>query len=89
MLENTRHELIVAACHPAGAEALRRLAAQDRLTIVPLDTASLESIRTFAEVVKGESAIRKIAALGLNTGMQPSNTVRFPADGIEESFAAN
>lgn len=89
LLENPQHELIVGARDPERAEALRRLAPEDRLKIAPLDTSSLKSVRAFAGFVQNASAGRRIAALGLNAGMQPSNAARFTEDGIEECFAAN
>lgn len=89
LLEDPRHDLIVGARNPSGAEALSRLAGRDRLTILPLDTSSLQSVAAFADAVKTEFAGRNIAALGLNAGMQPANAVKRTEDGFEESFAAN
>lgn len=89
LLNHPQHELIVGARDPQNATALRRLAPEERLKISPLDTSSLKSVRTFASVVQKTFAGRRIAAIGLNAGMQPSNAVQFTEDDVEACFAAN
>jgi NAD(P)-dependent dehydrogenase (short-subunit alcohol dehydrogenase family) len=72
LLQNPNHELIVGVREAERASDLKCLTGQDRLTITPLDTSSLASVRNFAGFVRNQCSGRKITALGLNAGMQPS-----------------
>jgi len=86
-----------------GAEALKRLLAQPSTDIIvgarggrevtgaavlPLDLASLESVRNFAEAVKERLGDAKINMLILNAGAQFRSDQR-SADGFEMTFAVN
>jgi len=78
-LPNTR--LIIGArgghSGPEGAE------------VVPLDLASLASVRTFAENVRKMLDEEQIDMLVLNAGIQGSDTKQRTVDGFEVTFAVN
>jgi NAD(P)-dependent dehydrogenase (short-subunit alcohol dehydrogenase family) len=57
--------------------------------VLPLDLASLASVRAFAAAVARQLGDARIDALVLNAGMQLSNTERRSADGYELTFAVN
>jgi len=57
--------------------------------VVPLDLASLDSVRQFADAVKQQIGESKIDILVLNAGMQISNTDGRSAEGYELTFAVN
>jgi len=86
-----------------GAQALKRLLAEPSTevivgarggreiagaTVVPLDLASLESVRSFAEAVQKRLGDAKIDMLVLNAGAQFRSDQR-SADGFEMTFAVN
>jgi len=86
-----------------GAYALRQLTAQTDMRIIigargtvaeniealPLDLASLASVRTFADAVKQRLGQDRIDMLVLNAGAQFRNGVSSSADGFEATFAVN
>lgn len=57
--------------------------------ILPLDLASLASVREFAHAVTRQLGDARIDMLVLNAGMQTSNTERRSVDGYELTFAVN
>jgi NAD(P)-dependent dehydrogenase (short-subunit alcohol dehydrogenase family) len=57
--------------------------------IVPLDLASLASVREFADAVTGRLGNTRIDILVLNAGMQAPNNEGRSADGYELTFAVN
>ncbi|MFO1158548.1 MAG: SDR family NAD(P)-dependent oxidoreductase [Reyranellaceae bacterium] len=81
--------LIVGARRPAGAQALRALAGEDRLTILPLDLCSLASTAAFADTVVNHLQGRTLASLAANAGVQITGPRRMTGDGYEETFQAN
>lgn len=81
--------LIVGARAPERAEALRGAVPAERLTVLPLDTASLASVRAFSAAVLERCGERKISALGLNAGMQGSSMLQSTDAGVERTFATN
>ncbi|QOV36682.1 SDR family NAD(P)-dependent oxidoreductase [Streptomyces ferrugineus] len=88
-----------------GAHALRHLAAQPDTRVVvgargsgtvppgaevvPLDLASLASVRAFADAVTRQLGDARIDILVLNAGMQTSSAEGRSADGYELTFAVN
>ena len=81
--------LIVGARAPEQAEALCSAVPEERLSVVPLDTASLSSVRTFAAEVHRERDGRAIFSLGLNAGTLGGDTLQLTDDGVERTFATN
>jgi NAD(P)-dependent dehydrogenase (short-subunit alcohol dehydrogenase family) len=57
--------------------------------VIPLDLASLASVREFADAVTQRLGKTRIDILVLNAGMQTSNTEARSADGYELTFAVN
>ncbi|MGD9881104.1 MAG: SDR family NAD(P)-dependent oxidoreductase [Reyranella sp.] len=89
LLAQPRSSLIVGARHPAAAHALRSLAREDRLTILPLDLCSLASTASFADTVSVRLIDRRLASLAANAGVQVVGPRRVTGDGYEETFQAN
>lgn len=89
LLADPASRLVVGARRPAAAAALRALAGAERLTILPLDLASLASTTTFAELVERHLAGDKLASFVANAGLQITGPCRLTADGYEETFQAN
>lgn len=81
--------LIVGARQPAAARALRALAPEGRLTILPLDLCSLASTASFADAVAGRLEDRRLASLAANAGLQIVGPTRMTGDGYEETLQAN
>ncbi|MBC8050034.1 MAG: SDR family NAD(P)-dependent oxidoreductase [Chitinophagales bacterium] len=88
-LAKPSHRIIVGARRPNTATELRK-AGGDSLTILPLDVASLQSVRFFASSVRHllESNDR-ISALACNAGMQAGKSMKMSEDGVELTFATN
>ncbi|HYC12506.1 MAG TPA: SDR family NAD(P)-dependent oxidoreductase [Nitrososphaerales archaeon] len=57
--------------------------------VVPLDLASLASVRTFASEVKRSLGGAQIDMLVLNAGVQTTNATKRTIDGFEVTFAVN
>lgn len=57
--------------------------------VLPLDLASLASVRAFAAAVAASLGDRRIDALVLNAGIQSTNVAGRSADGFETTFAVN
>ena len=85
LLAEPARRLIVGARRPAAATRLRALAGTERLTILPLDLASLASTRAFADAVVAELAGARLDALAANAGVQLPGPLRLTADGYEDS----
>jgi NAD(P)-dependent dehydrogenase (short-subunit alcohol dehydrogenase family) len=88
-----------------GAHAVQHIAAQPNtrvigargsgptvprgVEVIPLDLASLDSVREFADAVTRQIGEARIDILVLNAGMQTSHTEARSADGYELTFAVN
>lgn len=64
-------------------------AVPDGVEVIPLDLASLHSVREFADTVLQRLGGRLIDALVLNAGMQRTDAKQVSADGYELTFAVN
>jgi len=71
-----------------GARGNRRTLPRG-VEVIPLDLASLDSVREFADAVTRQLGAARIDILVLNAGMQTSNAERRSADGYELTFAVN
>lgn len=89
LLAEPASHVIVGARRPAEASALRGVADEDRLDILPLDLCSLASTSAFAEAVTVRLAGRRIASLAANAGLQNVVARRMTVDGYEETLQAN
>jgi NAD(P)-dependent dehydrogenase (short-subunit alcohol dehydrogenase family) len=61
----------------------------DGVSVIPLDLASLASVRTFADEVKQRLGAAPIDVLVLNAGAQYRKAARPTVDGFEPTFAVN
>lgn len=59
------------------------------MTILPLDLASLASVRCFARTVIKHLKSRQLSAIALNAGIQITTGLRTSEDGYELTFASN
>lgn len=89
LLADRSCRLIVGARRPAAAKALRALAGEDRLTLLPLDLASLASTVAFADAVIARLDGGTLASLAANAGLQIVGARGLTADGYDETFQAN
>lgn len=88
LLAEPGRRLIVGARRPT-AMALRALAGPERLTILPLDLASLASTNAFADAAIAKLGGTKLDAFAANAGVQIPGPLRLTADGYEETFQTN
>ncbi len=89
LLAEPSNRVIVGARRPAEALALRGVADESRLDILPLDLCSLASTAAFADAVAKRLAGRRLASLAANAGLQNSGVRRITVDGYEETLQAN
>lgn len=87
------HALKRIAAHPGtrvivGARGSGRIVPRG-VDVLPLDLASLNSVRHFADSVKQQLGAARIDVLVLNAGMRTPNTGKRSADGFELAFAVN
>jgi NAD(P)-dependent dehydrogenase (short-subunit alcohol dehydrogenase family) len=81
--------LIVGARNPEQAHHLRSVMSRERLTILPLDLASLESVRQFAIMSMNHLGDRQLTAIALNGGIQITTGLERAENGYERTFASN
>jgi NAD(P)-dependent dehydrogenase (short-subunit alcohol dehydrogenase family) len=81
--------LIAGARHPEEAYHLQSAMPEERLTILPLDLASLESVRQFAAMAIDRLGGRQITAIALNAGIQVMKGLERTKYGYERTFASN
>ena len=81
--------IIVGARAPEKAHRLRSVVPMERLTILPLDLASLGSVRRFAVAVINHLGTARLSAVGLNAGIQIKTGLKKSEDGYELTFASN
>jgi NAD(P)-dependent dehydrogenase (short-subunit alcohol dehydrogenase family) len=71
-----------------GADAVRHLGEPPRCTVLPMDLASLASVRTFTDAVRG-SSLPPLHAIVCNAGVQVVSGRERTQDGIEMTFGVN
>ncbi len=81
--------LIVGVRRPEQAEHLWLVLPIERLTILPLDLTSLDSVRHFAAAVISQLGHRQLTAIALNAGIQITTCLEKSVDGYEKTFASN
>jgi NAD(P)-dependent dehydrogenase (short-subunit alcohol dehydrogenase family) len=83
-------QIITGVRQPRAIDALRAAVPANQLTVFPLDLASLQSVRTFAETVRGHlGTTTKISAIACNAGLQILSGLKHSAEGHEMTFAVN
>lgn len=81
--------LIVGARNPEQADRKRSVMPDERLTILPLDLASLKSVRQFAVTVIDRLGDRQLKAIALNAGIQITTGLERTENGYERTFVSN
>lgn len=81
--------VIAGARRPEAADALKAAAPQSQLVILPLDTASLDSVGRFTEALRQRLGGEKISAIACIAGVQIVGSARLTQDGVDETFATN
>jgi NAD(P)-dependent dehydrogenase (short-subunit alcohol dehydrogenase family) len=73
-----------------GAEAVRQLGEPQRCTVMPMDLASLASVRAFIDSIRNVRAagLPPLHAIVCNAGVQVSST-EWTEDGVEMTFGVN
>lgn len=89
LLAEPANRILVGARRSAEALALRGVADERRLDILPLDLSSLASTVAFADAVAMRLAGRRLASLAANAGLQNVGARRMTVDGYEETLQAN
>jgi NAD(P)-dependent dehydrogenase (short-subunit alcohol dehydrogenase family) len=81
--------LIVGVRNPERAYRLRSVMPEERLTILPLDLASMESVRQFAAMTIDYLGDHQLTAIALNAGIQITTGLERTEDGYERTFVSN
>lgn len=71
-----------------GADAVTRLGHPDRCTVIELDLASLTSVRSFADKLRG-AGLPALHAIVCNAGLQVVSGTELTSDGVEMTFGVN
>jgi light-dependent protochlorophyllide reductase len=71
-----------------GAEAVAYLGHPGRCTVLELDLASMQSVRAFADTLRG-AALPPLHAVVCNAGLQVVSGTEYTADGVETTFGVN
>jgi NAD(P)-dependent dehydrogenase (short-subunit alcohol dehydrogenase family) len=71
-----------------GADAVAKLAAPQRCTVLPLDLGSLASVRAFGELLR-DAQLPPLHALVCNAGLQVPEGTKLTSDGVEMTFGVN
>jgi NAD(P)-dependent dehydrogenase (short-subunit alcohol dehydrogenase family) len=69
-----------------GADAVMQLGEPQRCTVMPMDLASLASVRAFTEDVRGAPPLHAIVC---NAGVQVVSGTQWTEDGVEMTFGVN
>lgn len=81
--------IIVGARKTSRLECLRRDVPASQLHVMPLDTSSLLSVRSFAKDVAGWLGANVLSGIALNAGVQIISGDQYSVDGFELTFATN
>lgn len=71
-----------------GADAVTQLGEPQRCTVMPMDLASLTSVRAFTEDVRG-ATLPPLHAIVCNAGVQVVSGTEWTQDGVEMTFGVN
>jgi NAD(P)-dependent dehydrogenase (short-subunit alcohol dehydrogenase family) len=71
-----------------GAEAVRQLGEPQRCRVLPMDLASLSSVRAFVETVR-DADVPPLRAVVCNAGVQVVSGTEWTEDGVEMTFGVN
>ena len=82
------HIVLAARDVGRGSDAVVRLGSPDRCTVMHLDLASLESVRSFVDAVRS-AALPPLHAVVCNAGLQVVSGTEKTAEGVEMTFGVN
>ena len=86
--DETWHVVLAVRDPARGADAVAELAAPQRCTVLPLDLASLRSVRAFGGRLR-EAGLPPLRAVVCNAGLQVPDGTRLTDDGVELTFGVN
>jgi NAD(P)-dependent dehydrogenase (short-subunit alcohol dehydrogenase family) len=86
--DDTWHVVLAVRDQTRGANAVAELAAPQRCTVVPLDLASLDSVRAFSGLLR-EAGLPPLRAVVCNAGLQVMDGAARTEDGFETTFGVN
>lgn len=86
--DDTWHVVLAVRDSTRGAEAVAELDAPQRCTVLPLDLASLDSVRGFGERLQ-HAGVPPLRAVVCNAGLQVVDGTKFTQDGVEMTFGVN
>jgi NAD(P)-dependent dehydrogenase (short-subunit alcohol dehydrogenase family) len=82
------HVVLAVRDQARGADAVAELAAPQRCTVLPLDLASLDSVRAFSGLLRG-AGLPPLHAVVCNAGLQVVDGAARTEDGFETTFGVN
>ncbi|MEM8837524.1 MAG: SDR family NAD(P)-dependent oxidoreductase [Pseudomonadota bacterium] len=88
LLRNPTVSIITGVRNSNKPNNLKRLRT-DRLTVLPLDLSSLQSVSEFCGAVETHLGDHRLSAMGFNAGTQITTGLTHSVDGIETTFAVN
>jgi light-dependent protochlorophyllide reductase len=86
--DETWHVVLAVRDLDRGAAAVAELAAPQRCTVLPLDLASLHSVRAFSGQLR-DAGLPPLRTVVCNAGLQVVNGTKLSDDGVEMTFAVN
>ena len=86
--DETWHVVLAVRDPARGADAVAELGAAQRCTVLPLDLASLRSVRAFTGRLR-EAALPPLRTVVCNAGLQMADGTSVTEDGIEMTFGVN
>ncbi|OPX05778.1 SDR family NAD(P)-dependent oxidoreductase [Mycobacterium sp. AT1] len=86
--DETYHVVLAVRDAARGADAVTNLGVAQRCTVLPLDLASLASVRAFGELL-GDAGLPPLHAVVCNAGLQVPSGTRLTEDGFEMTFGVN
>jgi NAD(P)-dependent dehydrogenase (short-subunit alcohol dehydrogenase family) len=86
--DDTWHVVLAVRDPARGADAVADLGAPHRCTVVPLDLASLNSVRGFSGRLR-DTGLPPLRAVVCNAGVQVPTGTKLTDDGIEMTFGVN
>ena len=89
LAKTSSFNFIVGARNPDQDIELKSVVSKKRLTLLPLDLASMSSVRQFASSVIKHLEHRQLKAMALNAGIQVTTGLEKSVDGYERTFTSN
>ena len=89
LAKTSNFNFIAGVRQPNRAINLKSVVPKKRLTLLPLNLASMISIRQFASTVTEHLDNHQLTAIALNAGIQITTGLEKSADGYERTFATN